>query len=416
VSRAAARAAGPTGLVAVAVGWLLTRALCVWLLVAGPERFTDGDVRYYAESFRAMAHHGLGATLVEYPLPALGVLIVPWVVGRELGIVHDYVTLVLVLALLTDLAFLVLLERFGLRHRLSGLVVWILGIPLLGATAYARFDLVPGVLVGATVLLVARHPRMAGVCVALATGVKLWPGLVVPGLVAAARRRSPLVLAGAVTGAVLVVGSLAVAGWSRLVSPLAYQSERGLQIESLAATPAMVARLLHPHEWRVFYSVHHAYEIVGPGAGSLVAVSTVLTVGFGLLLLLAWWLVFRARERLTLEGLVWLTLAAVTGFMVTGRVLSPQYLLWVLPVAAAGVAVLEEGRRRLLPWVVVALVATGLTQLVFPLHYLALQTHTAGSAAAVSLLAARNVLLGVLTLWAWLQTSRVLREVRARQP
>ena len=101
--------------------------------------------------------------------------------------------------------------------------------------------------------------------------------------------------------------------------------------------------------------------------------------------------------------------------MVTGRVLSPQYLLWVLPVAAAGVAVLEEGRRRLLPWVVVALVATGLTQLVFPLHYLALQTHTAGSAAAVSLLAARNVLLGVLTLWAWLQTSRVLREVRARQ-
>jgi hypothetical protein len=60
--------------------------------------------------------------------------------------------------------------------------------------------------------------------------------------------------------------------------------------------------------------------------------------------------------------------------------------------------------------VVVALVATGLTQLIFPLHYAALHLHNTGSPGIVSLLLARNVLLGTLCVWAWVQTSRVLRE------
>ena len=53
--------------------------------------------------------------------------------------------------------------------------------------------------------------------------------------------------------------------------------------------------------------------------------------------------------------------------MVTGKVLSPQYLLWLLPAAAAGLAVADS--RLLRRWTAGLLLAAGLTQVVFPAYY-----------------------------------------------
>ena len=59
--------------------------------------------------------------------------------------------------------------------------------------------------------------------------------------------------------------TIAVGGWSRLWSPLAYQADRGLQIESVSATPVMVRFAADPDGYRVcFYSPFKAYEITGP--------------------------------------------------------------------------------------------------------------------------------------------------------
>ena len=230
-----------------------------------------------------------------------------------------------------------------------------------------------------------------------------------PGLLAAVRRRGATLATVVVTGTALLVGSLALAGWSRLVSPLTYQSHRGLQIESVAATPAMVARLAHPHRWRVFFSVHHAYEIVGPGTRWLTEGSTLATGVFVLLLLVAWGLAFRRSGVLPAspEAFVWVSLAAITGFVVTGMVFSPQYLLWILPAAAAGLVVVER-RHRLMSWTVVGLVACGLTQLIFPLEYHHLLRVHAGSGVAVGLLVLRNLLVALLAVAAWWETGRAL--------
>jgi hypothetical protein len=173
----------------------------------------------------------------------------------------------------------------------------------------------------------------------------------------------------------------------------------------------MVGRAVHPHWWRVFYSTHHAYEIVGPGVRWLVDASTVATSLFALLLLVTWVLVLHAHDRLTVEGLVWLTLAAVTGFITVGKVLSPQYLLWVLPIGAAGLAVVEQGARRLLPWMVLALLATGLTQVVYPVDYHVLR-HDTATPGVLWVLVGRNLLLGGLAAWAWVQTYREVRRAR----
>jgi Glycosyltransferase family 87 len=245
------------------------------------------------------------------------------------------------------------------------------------------------------VLLLGPFPRIAGMAVAAATGLKLWPALLLPALAARHRERRRLVGVVAAIGAVLFLGSVVLAGWARLVSPLAWQADRGLQIESVLATPVMLAWAVEPGPHVVGYSEFNAFEITGPGVAALLVAGTVSTVLIAIGLILLWVRAWHRADTLTHDGVVWLGLAAVTAFMVSSRVLSPQYLLWLLPLAAAGLAVVRTARglRRLRRWVTVLLVSTLATQLVFPVFYGNLTVHTEDSYGVVLLVAARNVAL-----------------------
>lgn len=346
------------------VAWVATRALLVWLLV-GPQEWVTGDVSYFDGSLSALGVAGLDGTLVEYPLPAVAVLGLPWVLAQAVGVDGAYGALLMVAAGLTDLAFTLLLARA--RRGLLPVLTWLLAVPLLGSTAYARFDLLPGVLCGTAVLLVARHPRTAAAVVAVATGVKLWPALVIPSVLAVARPRRAATAVLALTGLALVGVTVVLAGWDRLLSPLTYQSDRGLQIESVLATPAMLSWWLDPTRWSVAYAPSKSYEVTGPAVAGLLDVSTLLTVLLVAALGAAWWWLWLLRDRVTGPTALWLALAAVTGFVVTGKVLSPQYLLWLLPAAVAGLAVADS--RLLREWTALLLLAAGLTQVVFPAYY-----------------------------------------------
>ncbi len=186
----------PRRLRIVAAGWVVTRALVVWLYLDS-QSWVTGDADYFASSLSSVPDVGLARTLVEYPLPGVAVLAFPWLVVSVLGMSDAYAEAVLVLSVLADAAFTVLLWSTGGRRRRAALTAWVLAVPLLGATAYARFDLVPGVLTGTALLLLVRRPRMAAAAAALATGLKLWPALVLPALAvppsspAAGGRRDP---------------------------------------------------------------------------------------------------------------------------------------------------------------------------------------------------------------------------------
>jgi hypothetical protein len=383
-----------------AVLWLATRAWVLFLLL-GPHSWVGGDVSYFAQSLQALGRQGLSQTLVEYPVPGVALLALPWLAVEAVGRPQWYAGLVVVLALATDAGFLVLLRGLPGGRRPAPVLCWLLAVPLLGATTYARFDLLPGVLVGVALLLLRSRPGLAGAAAALATGTKLWPALVLPALGAPRVRRSRFVTVLAGVGAVLAVGSLLAAGWSRLVSPLGFQAGRGLQIEAVLATPAMLAWAREPGRYAVGYSQHNAFEVSGPGVGLLLAGTDLLSVLLVLALLLLWWRAWASGGALRPETVGWLVLAAVTGFVVTSKVLSPQYLLWLLPAAAALLATAGPKRRTLSVWVGVLLVATGLTQLVFPVFYGQLVRPGQWSGPVVLLLAARNLLLVWLALSAW---------------
>jgi hypothetical protein len=384
----------------VAVGvlaWAGTRALVVGLLL-DRHAWVAGDLAYFEQSIAAVPELGLASTLVEYPLPGVLVVALPRLLAAALGAPDAYAETVLVLSLLADAAFTVLVAVLGGERRRAAVTVWILAVPLLGATTYARFDLVPGLLVGAALLVLATRPRLAAAAGAVAAGLKLWPVLVLPALAAPAPGRRAVVLVVAAVGGLLAGATLVVAGWDRLLSPLTWQAERGLQIESVAATPAMVAWALAPEWYALGFTEHNAYEVAGPGVGELLAVSETLSLLLVPGLLWLWLLAFRRGRHLGPEAVVWLALAAVSAFVVTSKVLSPQYLLWLLPLAAAAVAV--TGQRAVRAWTALLLVATASTQLVFPELYGNLTVDGAHRGWTVLVLAVRNALLVWLAAWA----------------
>jgi len=383
--------------------WVASRAIALWLFI-GPEHYVTGDVKYYQDSLQQLGAHGVGHTLVEYPVPALLLLGIPYWLLQVVGAASHYVTAIAVCAISIDALFLFFLlhaRRWATpTKQVLGATpaewVWIFAVPALGATAYARFDLIPGVLVGLAVLYAAHRPGSAAFFGALATSVKYWPALVLPAFAAPQSSRRKVITVIAATGLALAALSAQLGGIHRLFSPFSFERTRGLQIESVAATPAMIGWAWQPWKYLTFYSESNAYEIWGGVTHTMLRVSDVAMAALAIALVVLWaraWAVLRTPDGpQAIDGLTWLLLASVSGFIATGKVFSPQYLLWLLPAAAAGLTVIRDAaaRRDLGWWSALLVVATAATHVEFPARYGLLLEHHPGTKALVLLLAARN--------------------------
>jgi hypothetical protein len=376
----------------MAAWWLTLRAAAFVVMVlveSDPKHDVRHDVHYFDHRLAHLPVHGLAHTLVEYPLPALLLLALPWLLAHLAPVPYAATGLFVLAMLAVDASFATLLQRR--RAHWTAAAAWVVGVPLLGAMSYFRFDLVPAVLVGLAVLVLATRPRLALGAVTVATAIKFWPVLVVPPTVAGVRDRwRALGLVAALGGAVALV-CLALAGPARLVSPLTYDAHRGLHIESVWATPAMLGWAFGPYRWLVSFSPYKAFEVAGYGVPALLVASTVsaLVVGAGLVVL--WWRLLRRPGPVTPEAVAWVALAGVTGFVATGKVFSPQYLLWLLAIVVAGLAV-TNGARALRTWAVLLLVAIALTHAFYPGPYQGFLFHDRFTVRAVTLLTARNLL------------------------
>jgi hypothetical protein len=280
---------------------------------------------------------------IEYPPLSVPVLIAPiYVDDSTQGFVDGFMWEMLAF----DLAIVVLIA-FGLpgdaRRVLSAIGIYTVGVVILsgvvldpslidtGPLILSRFDLVPTLFVLAAVLARDRA-RSATWSVLLSTGaaIKAFPLLLYPALARSEPNPRRVVVAGAIplllcAAAVLITGD-------EFGSAISYHTERALQVESLAASPFEIAHVLGGGAKVVVG--HGGFEISAGGATAARWISVVIGAAVYLTLVLAGW---RSRAS-NLE----LVTALLTVLVVFSPVLSPQFLLWLLPLSACAYGLGKE--------------------------------------------------------------------------
>jgi hypothetical protein len=288
----------------------------------------------------------------------------------------EYTSAFFVLAFLADLAAFALLQYAGLRRgkSLRGAWVWVVGMPLLGPTVYARYDVMVTAVVIAAILAGGRHPRVLGALAAFGALLKVWPALL---LVGAVKRKAW----GAAAVTAVVLALLFAVSMPGAFAFLTFQRDRGTEVESLGSLVFHVAR---HHGWQGQVLLNYgSVEFLGPYVG-IVSTAALLLTGLAFGWLLVWRLL---ATRFLAHTLADAAFVAVLMFTATSRVISPQYMVWVVGLAA--VCLVFRGSRMVLPvWLVLA--ASFVTVLEFPIWF----AHVVASdALGITLLVVRNGLL-----------------------
>jgi hypothetical protein len=331
--------------------------------------------------------------LLTWPLPLLN--LVPYALA--------WIAMVLVLDALITRA---LIARTGGRLAHPALQLWILGLPLLGALSWARFDLFPAAAALAAIVYAgSRRERVSGLAAGVGASLKLWPALLAP---IQRTRRSAVAATAVAVGVVAAFAGItyALTGSSGFSQVLDYQSERGLQIESLAGLPLVWLHHLGVDGYTTGFAFG-AWEINGPGASTLADIATVVFLGGLALIGLAHWRLMKVDAGR--RGVALSAVALLLVSLVTNKVFSPQYVLWLFAAVVAA-ALLDPETWR--PYVRPVLLLAALTHLVFPLFY---GDVLYGAWIGLVVMTARDLLLLVLLVAVGLRLAREVATAKDRE-
>ena len=382
-----------------------------------------GDVTTYRgwiDTYFLHGHFPVGDFRWQYPPGAAVPLLAPKLFANHL-FGGSYFVVFFLMSLLADaLVFRMLLKtaragspiagspdagpQSSAGPSMAGPWAWTLGLCFIGPMAYGRYDLVVTALAVAALTVALRSEQVTsvarGVLIGIGTCIKAWPAALLFGIPRGRRGRAVLGAAALAAGfPALVLAAM----FPHVLDFLTNQESRGIQIESVFGTPFLVG---HWFGWSGHVeNVHQAaFEYLGPGVAAVgkIALATTLA-GFAGLLFWRW----KARRRADAEGgftvtmLADVALAATMVSMVTSRVLSPQYLIWALGLAAVCLA-RPASVMRVPSLVIVG--AMAVTQLIFPLFYHSMR---GGQVFSGLILVGRNTalvaatVLAVLALFRW---------------
>ena len=265
----------------------------------------------------------------EYPPGSIGIFALPVLIWNA----HYVLTFKLLMAAcgvgFTACAVWIV-RRLGLSRR--RLVPVVLAPALLGPVFLNRYDPVPALLGSlALVALLRSRDRTAGGLLGVAAAVKVYPLVFV--LAAARRVRSPVAAAGAfvIAAAVLTLPFVALAPggvgfsfWTQL--------KRHLQSESLGASIMLAGSKLGIHHVTLINGAPGSVDLGGRAADVVGVVSSLVAIALTLFVARLYWRGANDDARL-----VTAFAAVVTAFTVFGKVLSPQYLTWLVPLVPLAV-------------------------------------------------------------------------------
>lgn len=375
--------------------------------------FVDADVRYYFAKIQDP-----NADLIEYPPP------ISWFLEGLSSISGNNPDLfmfsfVVVIFLLDVLANLLLWRFFGVLSALY----WTVFVYACGPLLWFRIDMIPALAVLLALVLVgSKKPKnfWSGGAIAVGAATKLWPAMLVAPLLGTTKPARRRFLGFLIVGAGLGLASLIISGWNRSISALTWQSDRGLQIESLPASYLMGKRAFGSANilW-VELSNYNAWEIKGSGTEVWLTISNAALVATVILTaVLAAILVRRNRQ---LENTHWLlvsltlSMVAITlAVICANKTFSPQYIIWLAGPLAI-LATLEVHRLRVGAscLAILGLIAAWLTQLVYPLNYQGLLNPTPDIFSTLILLT-RNAIVASMTLIAWILAFKAVLTAKLR--
>jgi hypothetical protein len=387
--------AGRAALLLLAVGWAAT----LWLAPWSDERVNDLFV------YRAFAEPVLGGALpyrdafFEYPPLAAPAIAIPGLAGTGDEVFRGaFAAWTLLLGAAVVLLCGALAARTG-GEPSRALLAAALAPLLCGALVRTHFDLAPvALLLGALLLMLSGRPRSGMAVLGLAAMTKGFPLVAAPVALAwlATRvdRRTLAQSTAALIAALVLPAAAAVAmSPGGALDAVRYHLERPVQVESLPASALLLLDELGAGDAGHVQS-HRSDGLHHPAADAATAVGLAT-----MLVALAWAAALAARRpstpheaagRAQARRLVLASLVAVAAFAALGKVLSPQFMLWLVPLGALALA----WRLHALAAAVAA--AALLTQVEFPARYFDLVDQQPFPVAVVAL---RNlVLLGVLVL------------------
>ncbi len=343
------------------MAWVATR-VPLYLLATGDWKTSSlgpyqGNIIDYQRWYAHYLSHGVfPAHDQQWQYPP-GVAAVFWVPAHLPG---GYLRGFVLFTLLADLVILLALAR---RARAGGswqgCLYWLVAVPLFGPVALTRYDVVPTAL-AVVALLMTGSGTCRGILAGVGAAIKVWPAVLLVGTPPGQWRRT---LAAAVAaGGALTLGYVVFA--TNATSFLSFQKARGLEIEAIAATPFLVWRHFG---WGGSVTYHYgALQLAGPGTRLAVGASLLLTAAA--IAGLAAWRLLIARGRLAwdAEFATDASLTATLLIVVTSKVLSAEYMVWLVGVAACCLAAGKTSQRGV---AVLILIAAGLTQVLYPFQF-----------------------------------------------
>jgi hypothetical protein len=235
-----------------------------------------------------------------------------------------------VLGALTVAVVVITLERLGANrsHTAAAAATGAASPLAAGPFLFHHYDLFAALLVGAAVLaLVTRRETAGYVLLGLGVAAKVYPLAILPVALirtwkrdrsAVARRSAAFgaaVLAAHLPFLVVAPGGVRFSYWVQL--------KRGLHVESLGGISLLAGDKLGLHQAVLQDQAPGGKNVLGGVAGAFATATSVVEV---VAVVLVAWLLWKKGGSLVLAAA-----AAVAGALAFGKVFSPQYVVWLIP-------------------------------------------------------------------------------------
>ena len=345
--------------------------LFITLVLPYPEgKWLKGDVDLYNFWAKGLVKgiFPINDSMWQYPPLAGVVFAIPqWVFGNALtGFIVFMIfidLLILITLLLTGLNRDLLNSPSTSLHGLSGAWFWVLWPILMGPLALTRFDVVPTLFALLALIVLSNRtirPYLSGFLLGVGALVKLWPMLLFVVYPKKVLRKSSTSFVSTLIFMILFMSTWSV-GFTNFLNN---QTSRGLQVESIAATPFVLAKLFGAN-------VEYPFRFGSVEVQALFADEIGLLLNLFTLIVFIFMFIWNYQNKLNYLNLFDKALVIVMISIALSRVFSPQFWVWVGGLASLA---LINNETKLKKVIVLLSISAFLTQLLYPGQYVQLLT------------------------------------------